>query len=181
MSFEIRSATVADAKTCYAHTMRHFAESGVDGDIVFHPMLDSWNSREMKDCVDKFDESWSKPITEMGWERMWLLFDGPDRVVGHASLRSPHSPSGLHRSMLGIGVERHVRGGGWGRKLMQAAISWARDQSSLDYIDLYVFTHNTKAHALYESLGFKEIGTTHDLFRVGSQIIDDIHMVLELK
>lgn len=177
---DLRRATVADAKTYYTHIMRHFEESGRDGDIVFHPLGESWRTREMKTYVDRCSESWTKPVTEQGWEAMWLLFEG-EKAVGHVFLRSLTTVTSLHRSFLGIGMERHVRGKGWGRKLMEAAIAWAKEQPTLDYIDLYVFAHNTKARELYKSVGFRESEINVDQFRIGTQSIDDVHMVLSLR
>ena len=77
-------------------------------------------------------------------------------------------------------MERDVRGQGWGKKLMETAIAWAKSEPSLDYIDLYVFGHNSRARALYKSLGFIESEINRDSFRVGSQSIDDIHMILRV-
>lgn len=178
---QIRLATLADSRAVFEHYMRHFAESGTEGDIVFHPLQEFWQKRDLKYYVDRWDVAWDKPTSEAGWERAWILFADGDRAVGHVTLRSLGLQSNLHRCLVGLGLERHARGGGWGRRLMEAALAWAREQSILEYVDLDVFSHNTKARALYASLGFIETGHRIDQFRVGSQSIDDIRMELKLR
>jgi ribosomal protein S18 acetylase RimI-like enzyme len=81
--------------------------------------------------------------------------------------------------MLGMGVERGARGNGLGRALLAAAIAWART-AELAWLDLGVFAHNERARALYRTVGFVEVGTTRDRFRVDGVVIDDVAMVLAL-
>ncbi len=81
--------------------------------------------------------------------------------------------------MLGMGLEREVRGQGWGRQLLEAAITWARD-AGLAWIDLGVFAHNPRARRLYESVGFETVGVTADRYRVDERSIDDVSMALKL-
>ncbi|MES2856860.1 MAG: GNAT family N-acetyltransferase, partial [Bdellovibrionota bacterium] len=80
-----------------------------------------------------------------------------------------------------MGIERSHRGGGWGTKLMEVAIGWAKEQPSLDWVQLYVFDHNEPAKALYRKFGFEAVGTVEDLFRVHGQRIADTHMVLNIR
>ena len=59
-------------------------------------------------------------------------------------------------------------------------MQWCRDATDLAWIDLGVFAHNEAARALYRKVGFVELGTTRDRFRVDGTSIDDIHMTLAL-
>ena len=86
-----------------------------------------------------------------------------------------------HRSQFAIGIERSWRGRGLGRQLAMQAISWAKRQESLEWLDLWVFAHNAPAIALYEQLGFRKYDTVLDQFRVMGQKIDDLHMTMKLK
>lgn len=79
-----------------------------------------------------------------------------------------------------MGMERTVRGQGWGSRLMKEAIAWAKAEPGLDWISLYVFENNLPAKALYKKFGFEVVGTTKDRFRVFNQSIDDTEMVLKL-
>lgn len=59
-------------------------------------------------------------------------------------------------------------------------VGWATSQPGLDWMDLRVFANNSPARALYNSMGFRELGTVPDNFRVGAQSIDDVRMALDL-
>ncbi len=162
--------------TAAQHMARHADESGRGGDIIFAPFedfdLEVWQQRH--------EERFRRAVDEPGWERLWAVFDGA-RMVGHVDLSGPTLHSGLHRARLGLGLERAYRGRGIGRRLMQTAIDWARAEPSLDWVDLGVFAHNLVARALYKKLGFSELATVSDLFRVRGQSIDDVTMTLRLR
>lgn len=99
-------------------------------------------------------------------------------MVGGLTLVGADLLASMHRAGLGVGVERAYRGQGWGRKLLEAAIAWARQDPRLDWIDLGVFEGNDRALALYRRLGFIEHGRVVDLFRVDGLRITDIQMSL---
>lgn len=63
---------------------------------------------------------------------------------------------------------------------MDTAIAFAREASPIDWLDLRVFAHNAPARRLYCRLGFVEIGTKVDCFRVGADSIDDVFMTLNV-
>ena len=80
-----------------------------------------------------------------------------------------------------MGIEVPLRAQGYGKKLLQAAITWAKDQNSLTWIDLSVFAHNLPARKLYANSGFKEIATIEDRLLIDGLTIDDVIMTLKLK
>jgi len=174
----IRLATPKDTHSFFLHSMKHFRESNTGGDPIFHPVTDfeSWNADDQE---RKWQACWEKPITELNWERTWIA-EEKGEILGHATLQGGRMPNSFHRVTFSIGLLRPARGKGLGRALTQAALDWAREQGSIDWIDLYVFTHNKPALALYRSMGFREVGTTEDLFRVHGQSVSDTHMVLRL-
>ena len=173
MALHIRLLRTSDLRAAGQHIERHAAESGRDGDIVFAPF-----SEFDRDAYEasRF-ESWRRALDTPGWERCWAAMVN-DRVVGHLDLTGGHLFSALHRARLGIGVERAHRASGVGSALLTAAIRWARGERSLSWIDLSVFAHNERAHALYERFGFRELGRTPDAYRLSRQSIDDVHMAL---
>lgn len=180
MNAIVRLATIYDLKRIYEHDQRHVLESGVDGAPIFSPLevpspddtLDGFYEAK-KDVIDR-------PATEVGWERIFIVTD-ETRVYGVLRLvHAPRLPTSLHRALLMMGLEASHRGGGYGSKLMEAAISWAREQG-LSWIQLFVFENNTPARGLYKKFGFIEAGLIPDLFRVHGQIINDIPMVLRLR
>jgi RimJ/RimL family protein N-acetyltransferase len=122
-------------------------------------------------------EMWARPLSEPEWRRTWGAFDGR-RCVGEVTLTGSGLRTGLHRADVGLGVQRPYRGVGLGRRLMLEAIEWAREQPSIDWLDLGVFVGNEPAERLYRALGFQEIALRRDLFRIDGQSIDDRAMTL---
>lgn len=173
----VRPARKGDEERLFAHLQRHFAESE-NGDLIFQPGIDfrQWKKDEY---VARWSANWEKPLSIQGWERFWIAESG-ERIVGHVDMMSQRLASSLHRAVFAIGLENEARGQGLGRRLSLGALEWARSQPQLEWIDLYVFSHNGPARALYRALGFTEVATVRDLFRVRGQSIDDIHMTLRL-
>ena len=64
---------------------------------------------------------------------------------------------------------------------MGAAIDYARSAHSLAWIDLRVFFHNVAGLALYQSLGFAEVGRLNDRFRIDGAVIEDMVMALNVE
>ena len=160
-----------------AHIARHGAESGRDGDPIFRPRAHDEELDEPA-AIERHRAGWARPLSEPLWLRTWGLFED-GAIVGHLDLHGGRLPAELHRAALGMGLERRARRQGHGRALIETAIAWARDHG-LSWIDLGVFAHNAPARALYASIGFVEIGTTRDQFRVEGTSIDDVAMTLRL-
>lgn len=171
----VRAMGPHDQAALSAHFARHKAESGRDG-IHFMPYLaDSDQGPRGADLA-----ALEQPLDEPGWQR-WFVAQAPDgRIVGHLDLRGDRLRTARHRCTLGIGIEASHRGAGVGRRLMQQALDFARQQAGLAWVELWVFGNNRPAIALYQRMGFQTIGTTPDQFRFGQVCVDDIHMVLKL-
>jgi RimJ/RimL family protein N-acetyltransferase len=175
----IRLAGPADAPAYFDHMQRHFRESGRDGDVIFHPVTDfeSWNREE---TIAKTIAELEAPLGKPGWVRLWICEVGGE-ILADALVRSAGMAAAQHRCQFAIGVERSARGQGLGKRLSLQAISWARMQPGLEWLDLWVNAANAPAIALYEKLGFRSLGTVPDQFRVLGQQVDDTHMTLRLK
>lgn len=166
-----------DVSALLAHLRRHLAESGRGGDPIFGPRSAD-TPFDTEAAAERHLTAWARRLDEPLWTRTWaLVVDG--QVRGHVDLHGGRIPGELHRAACGLGVERPLRGQGHGRALMETAIAWAREHD-LAWIDLGVFAHNARARALYAALGFVEVGTTRDRFRVDGTSIDDIAMTLAL-
>ncbi|HEU0035071.1 MAG TPA: GNAT family N-acetyltransferase [Kofleriaceae bacterium] len=173
----IRILDDRDLTALVAHLVRHGRESGVDGDVIFRPR----SAREPIDEAglrERLVAAWARGLDEPHWTRTWGAIDG-DAIVGHADLHGGRLAAELHRATLGMGIERGARGRGLGKQLLAQLVAWARDRG-LAWIDLGVFAHNAPARALYRSIGFVEVGTTVDRFRVDGTQIDDVAMALRL-
>ncbi|MGZ3734009.1 MAG: N-acetyltransferase family protein [Bdellovibrionota bacterium] len=174
----IRPAEPGDLPAYFEHCLRHFRESGNSGDVLFHPIRD-FEEMNKEVEVAKMLEAITAPLSRPGWQRIWIAEIGGE-IVADCLLRSSHMMPTLHRCQFAIGVERTARGQGLGGRLSMQAISWARQQSGLDWVDLWVFAHNSPAIALYEKLGFSRVDVVRDQFRLLGQKVDDLHMTLSL-
>lgn len=179
----VRMARPEDLMRLVRHIRAQSRESGRGGSPHFAI------TRELDaDAVRRgLEERWQRSLHEPLWGRAWLLWTAPiesdaARVVGHLELRGGQVPAELHRAVLGMGIQRAHTGQGHGRRLVEAAVAWARDEAGLDWIDLGVFANNEPARKLYARMGFVETGRMPDAFRIDDgQHVDDIHMSLRLR
>jgi RimJ/RimL family protein N-acetyltransferase len=176
----VRPAITSDTKFYWEHSRRHEKESGRDGNPIFSP-FEKVKSSPIEDFTRSQLESWQKGLSQTGWERTWFLADDLG-IYGDLELgQRPAIESALHRATLTMGIEREYRGKGFGEKLMKSAVTWARAQPQLDWLQLCVFEENSPAKTLYKKYGFIEVGSTPDMFRVFGKQISDTSMILKLK
>lgn len=176
MSPVIRPLSSRDRAAFEAHFARHRAESGQGGDVHFMPF-------EPGDPLGPSGldgDALTRPLSDLRWQRWFVAFSDHRNIVGHVNLTGDTLRVGRHRCELGIGIERSHRARGLGRRLMTTAMEFAEASGSLAWIDLRVFAHNVPARALYRALGFEEIGTIADRFRIGGTSVDDVMMTLRL-
>ncbi|MFT3774003.1 MAG: GNAT family N-acetyltransferase [Minicystis sp.] len=124
----------------------------------------------------------ARGLDEPLWGRVWALFaPAGERVVGNVELRGGRVAAEMHRATLGMGIQRAYTGQGHGRRLIEAAVTWARDVAKLSWIDLGVFAGNEPARKLYRRMGFVEIGEREDAFRIDAGVaVKDVMMTLKL-
>jgi RimJ/RimL family protein N-acetyltransferase len=164
-----------DREALLAHNERYLPTSGEDG-VHFLPF--DVRTGDRPKSLDF--ASLQVPLTEPGWQRWFVAENERAGIVGDVQLKGAAIRSQLHRCVLGIGLEKPWRGQGLGEKLMCAAIDFARAQPTLDWIDLGVFSGNPRAKALYDKLGFVEVGRREDCFRIGEESVTDIMMTLHV-
>ena len=172
----IRALSIPDLEASLAYLEPHLAESGTPGTALFQPQSknETWKASEHR---PKMREAWGKPVGERGWSRAWAAHDSRSgHIVGHASLSGWREPHTEHRALLGTGVDRSARREGIGRALVDVAIHWAQEETSLRWIDLRVLGGNAPALALYHAIGFIEVARFADMFRIDGESIDDIFM-----
>jgi len=173
----IRNAGRGDADAFARYLVEHLAESGREGSAHFAPA----RSLSREDIRAAAQSRWSRGLDESLWGRGFLLWMD-ERVAGHLELRGGRIPAEMHRATLGMGVLRRHTGHGHGRRLLEAAIAWARDDTGLAWIDLGVFASNARARALYVRMGFVEQGLRPDAFRIDAGLaVDDVLMALDLR
>jgi RimJ/RimL family protein N-acetyltransferase len=177
---KILPAQISDVPFYCEHLHRHGLESGRNGNFIFSPNEEPWDIT-FEELDKSCREKWGKTPTDLGWERTWFLAD-IHGIYGHINLvHRPPLKSCLHRATLMLGIENAYRGKGFGSQLMETAISWAKSQPSLDWLQLFAFEENEPAIKMYKKFGFIEDGKAVDMFRVFGKQITDVSMVLKLK
>ena len=142
----IANATDADAATVVA-MYRRILEEG----CWFITYPDEFQGTE---------ESQAKIIREWNCEpnsRFMVARIGP-KIVGAISVTGGNKDRIKHVGMIEVFVDRHARGKGVGRALMEAAMVWAENNPILRKLSLHVFEDNVRAVALYKNLGFEVEG-----------------------
>lgn len=173
----IRRLELRDAGPYADHAVAHMAESGKNGAPVFAP----GHRPSREDVRDQAHLRWARKLSEPSWGRAWGFF-AEGRMVGHIELRGGRIATELHRATLGMGLMQAFTGRGYGGKLLDVAIAWARDETKLAWIDLGVFSENVPAIKLYERRGFVRCFLRQDAFRLeDGRSVDDIMMSLRLR
>jgi RimJ/RimL family protein N-acetyltransferase len=81
-------------------------------------------------------------------------------IVGTCHASVPNTRARYrHRVSLAIGIRKDHWGLGIGRRLMEAAIAWARTKEGVTQVELGVDTTNERAIALYRAVGMEIVGT----------------------
>jgi RimJ/RimL family protein N-acetyltransferase len=106
-----------------------------------------------------------------------VAVDASNTVVGWCDVERYGREGFTHGGRLGIGLRAEARGRGLGRRLMTEAIDAARRQG-MERIELEVFASNTRAVALYESLGFRREGLKRRARKLDGEYDDDVVMGL---
>lgn len=109
-----------------------------------------------------------------------LLVELDGRVVGSCHM---HRLSGkhFHRAVLGVALQREIRGKGVGEALMRKTMELGiRRFRGLETIELSSFAYNERAQSLYRKLGFREFCRVPRSAKEEGQYFDEVMMRLEL-
>ena len=106
-----------------------------------------------------------------------LLVEKDGRVVGSCTI-SRLTWKNTHVADLGIALSKEVRGRGVGEALMKKTIELARKRMrGIEMLHLKAIAYNDRARALYEKLGFVEVGRIPKANKEGRDYFDDVLMV----
>lgn len=97
-------------------------------------------------------------------------------VVGMVGLAPGPLPRMAHTGLLHLMVHPRCHGRGIGTALMNHAIAFADNWLMLHRLELSVLSHNPRAQALYERLGFVVEGRKRDAAVALGQYVDEILM-----
>lgn len=123
-------------------------------------------------------------------ERSWIReFDGvrnvlfvaawAGKIVGQADCHGGSFEKDRHAGLIGIAIRDGWREIGLGRALMDRVLAWMR-ALGFRKAHLTVFSTNTRAIRLYESLGFSVEGVRKRAYRIRGEYADDVVMGLWL-
>ncbi|MCL2827205.1 MAG: GNAT family N-acetyltransferase [Oscillospiraceae bacterium] len=101
-----------------------------------------------------------------------------DKIVCVGGLTGEAKPRLMHQSTLGITVLKDFWGLGVGSHMMDALIQFAKGNELIEIVHLGVRADNLRAIALYERLGFREIGRYPRFTKIGDAYYDQILMNL---
>lgn len=111
---------------------------------------------------------------------VFLVAEAAGQIVGMVNCKGGTRRAKRHEVVLGITVAREWRGQGVGKKLMAAAIAWARGIGIVTRIELIVFARNEVARHLYERCGFEVEGCLRRAIYRDGEYFDDLVMGLLL-
>lgn len=123
--------------------------------------------------------TYPRDLDEATLRDMWLLSapsrtvvavgdpdgDGAGTVLGTAKMNRNHMGGGSHIASASFMVDPAHAGRGVGRALGQYALDWARAEGYRAMQFNAVVESNTRAVALWKSLGFDVVGTLNEGFR----------------
>lgn len=87
------------------------------------------------------------------------------QLIGYLRIAASESYQRGHVGELGIIVARDYRHQGLGQVLMDEALAWVAEESSLKRVELYVQKRNLPAQKLYHQFDFVEEGELPQSFR----------------
>jgi putative acetyltransferase len=100
-------------------------------------------------------------------------------IAGSGVIRRQPRRRTMHVGHIGLGIRPAYQGIGLGRALMEGLIEWSRalPRGAVTRIDLCVLADNSRAIALYESLGFEVEGRRRAAVRYeDGTYVDDLWM-----
>ena len=172
MNTHIRPITHQDATRFFALRARALQE---------HPEAFAQSHRSHMETPLEAVEERLRSTAESPDEFILGLFDGDEALIGMVGFSRYAADKTRHKGLIwGMYVASEAQGRGFGRALMQEAISRAQAMPGLEQINLAVIDGNTSARRLYLSLGFRTYGLEKRAVIVNGEYLDDEYMALRL-
>lgn len=161
----IRSAIPQDAAQLLIHAREIFAE----GEFVLSTPEDFRMTLEQ-------EEAWIQDLYDDPC-KLIIVAEREDEILGMLSFVNSARKRIRHLGEFSVGVTKAVRDQGIGRALILTLLDWAHEQPTIEKVFLEVFANNTRAIALYTSLGFREEGRLSGRIKMAPGIyIDTLEM-----
>lgn len=105
-----------------------------------------------------------------------------DTLVATATFIRDRGLKEKHKGHIyGVYVTAAQRRKGLGRELMQALLKKVKDDGVVEQVLLAVTTCQESACKLYRELGFTTYGTEPRALKVGTEYVDEAHMMLRIR
>lgn len=176
----IRAPAPSDLPGLFEYLGELQAGNGMHGTPLFDPRSRGAAARDPKREA-RFADGLALDVGDDGWRRAWVAYDASGAPAGHVDLRSHGIPNTAHRALLGLGVGRAHRGRGLATRLVEHVIDWARRETTIVWIDLEHLGTNTHANRLYQRLGFRDVATVEDMFRIDGESVQNRMMTLDIR
>ncbi len=108
------------------------------------------------ETIRQVEEQYWGSWTELG-DPAFVALDATGQKLGAIVLKPNDRHEPISGWWIGIGVEAGVRGRGVGQQLIEQAIAFARENGA-NHVSLLVDPTNTRAIALYQRVGFVQVG-----------------------
>ena len=160
----IRPATEADAEAF----MAHLRAAGAETDFLTFGAEGPGRTLE--------EERASLRLTAASDNRFHVIAERDGVIVAGLTFFAGTRPRLRHVGEFGVSVLRECWGLGLGRRMLEMLIAWAERGGVIRKINLGVAPSNTRAIALYESLGFTVEGRVTRTVLVNGVLDDTILM-----
>jgi len=172
----IREIGLIDIERFLPHARRHAEENG-DATTPLFATLEPWDGDRIRNLLV---HGLAAGLGSPGWCRVWTAEADTGEILGHLGLRARGESGTEHRALVNFGVLNPHRRRGVATRLLQTGICWAKT-TSLAWLDAQVFAENKPTLVLLLRHGFKEVGRTQDMFRIGGQRIDDVALAFRVR
>jgi ribosomal protein S18 acetylase RimI-like enzyme len=141
--------------------------------LAFGKAVEEHQATKIEVFADRFRNATDDNFTLGAFER--------NKLIGMATFIREKGVKDRHKGRIyGVYVTTSQRGKGLGNALLAALLKKAQAIPGLEQILLAVAAGQTAAIQLYRKFGFEVFGTEPRALKVGSEYIDEAHMVLML-
>ena len=152
-------------------------DNGVGDTPYFMPFSSSINVLDER-VKRSFSSGICVSLNHRQWRKCWVVKNDCGSIVGHIDLRHYAEEHHSHRVLLGMGVDKVMRGRGLGFELISIARDFCCKNNQIEWLDLNVLGGNLPAISFYNKSGFKQIGMIDDFYRIDGRPIAELTMTM---
>jgi RimJ/RimL family protein N-acetyltransferase len=104
-----------------------------------------------------------------------LVVEDQGELVGYLEVSGGRYRRNRHSAHLVVALRKSHMGQGIGKRLFSRIETWARERD-LHRLELTVMTHNRRAVALYQKMGFEIEGTKWHALKVDGRFVNEYYM-----